>query len=202
MGKRWIRDKKRDYYYRKAKSEDYRSRAAFKLKQLNRKFRVIGRGDRVLDLGAAPGGWTQVARELVGRNGLVLGVDLVKIEEFSSSKVLTLRGDFTKKETLLDIKALMPVADVVISDASPDISGVWDIDQFKSAELCRRVLAICNEVLRPGGHLLFKVFQGEDARGLVAEVKDNFHYTKVTKPRASRSQSSEVYVVGKGYKKI
>jgi 23S rRNA (uridine2552-2'-O)-methyltransferase len=202
MGKRWIRDRKKDHYYRKAKAEHYRSRAAFKLKQLNKKFKLIRRGYRVLDLGAAPGGWTQAAREIVGEEGCVLGVDLEWIEEFPFDNVLTLQGDFTKKATLLEIKELMPAVDAVISDASPDISGVWDIDQFRSVELCRSVLGICGDVLKPGGTFLVKVFQGEAVNEFMAEVKGSFSYTKTTKPKASRSRSAEVYIVGKGYKKF
>ena len=201
MGKRWIRDRKKDHYYRKAKAEHYRSRAAFKLKQLNKKFKLMRRGDRVSDLGASPGGWIQAAREIVGEEGFVLGVDLTQIEEFPFDNVQTLEGDFTKKATLLEIKEIMPAADVVISDASPDISGVWNIDQFRSVELCYSVLEICEDVLKPKGNLLVKVFQGEAVSKFMAEVKDSFSYTKTTKPRASRSRSAEVYVVGKGYKK-
>lgn len=202
MGKRWLRDRKRDHYYRKAKAEDYRSRAAFKLKQLNKKFKLMRRGDRVLDLGAAPGGWTQVARELVGEVGFVLGIDLARMEELAFDNVRTLQGDFTEKGTSLKIKELMPQADIVISDASPDISGVWDIDQFRSVELCKGALKICREVLNPGGNFLVKVFQGEDVVDFVSEVKVNFSYTKTTKPKASRSRSAEVYIIGKGYKKL
>ncbi len=201
MGKRWIRDRKKDHYYKKAKAEQYRSRAAFKLKQLNKKFKLMRGGNRILDLGASPGGWTQVAGEIVGETGFVLGVDLARIEEFPSDNVRTLQGDFTKKATLSEIKELMPAADVVISDASPDISGVWDIDQFRSVELCRSVLEICRDVLKPKGNLLVKVFQGEAVNEFIAEVKDHFAYAKTTKPRASRSRSAEVYIVGKGYKK-
>jgi 23S rRNA (uridine2552-2'-O)-methyltransferase len=199
MGKRWQRDKKRDYYYRKAKAEEYRSRAAFKLKQLNRKFNLIRKGDVVVDLGAAPGGWMQVAREIVGEEGYVLGVDIAVIEEFPFDNVTSIRGDFTTRATAEKIKEAVKQASVVISDASPSISGVWSIDHYRSIELCRHALRLCREILRPGGSFLVKVFQGEALEDFVKEMKKNFGYVKVTKPKASRSKSSEVYLIGKRF---
>ena len=197
MTKRWIKDRKKDYYYKKAKAEDYRSRAAFKLKQLNEKFRLIKRGDRVLDLGAAPGGWMQVTREIVGREGFVVGVDIEHIQDFGVENLKAIRGDFTKGETVDEIKAALPKADVVISDASPDISGVWDIDHFRSVELCRSALKIAKEVLKPGGNFLVKIFQGGEAEEFFREVKKEFSYVKMTKPKASKNRSSEMYIIGK-----
>lgn len=198
MGRRWIKEKKREYYYRKAKAEQYRSRAAFKLKQLNEKFSVVKRGDYVLDLGAAPGGWMQVAGDIVGKEGFVLGVDLQRIKEFEEPKLKALQGDFTAKETLEKIKALLPRCDAIISDASPDISGVWDIDHVRSVELCRSVLAIARGLLAPKGNLLIKIFQGELISEFVSEVKKEFEFVKLTKPKASRAQSAEMYLVAKG----
>ncbi len=193
------RDRK-DYYYKKAKREKYRSRASYKLKQINAKYKLIRRGDKVLDLGAAPGGWTQVAREIVNSNGLVVAIDLQKIKKFEHENVITLQGDFTKKETIEKIKGIAQSFDVIISDASPSISGVWDIDHFRSIELCRRVLEIAKEVLKPGGNLLVKVFQGSEINNFVNEVRKNFKYVKITKPKASRKKSAEIYVVAKGFK--
>jgi 23S rRNA (uridine2552-2'-O)-methyltransferase len=189
----------RDYYYKKAKKEKYRSRAAYKLKQLNKKFGLIKKGDKVLDLGAAPGGWMQVSRELIGDEGFVLGVDLKEIKEFPQENVKTILGDFTKKETFEEIKSIMPRADVVISDASPEISGAWDIDHFRSVELCRNALEISKKILRPGGNLLLKIFQGKEAQEFFEEVKKNFRYTKRTKPKASRGKSAEIYIIAKGF---
>jgi 23S rRNA (uridine2552-2'-O)-methyltransferase len=199
MGKRWIRNKKKDYYYRRAKAEEYRSRAAFKLKQLNKKFRLIKKGDAVVDLGAAPGGWMQVARELVGDRGFVLGVDIARIEPFPVENIAIIRGDFTSPEVVDEIVEAVGRADVLISDASPDISGVWSIDHFRSLELAAQALELCRKVLRPGGNFLVKVFQGEGLEDFVREVRKNFGYVKVTKPRASRSKSSEVYIIGKKF---
>ncbi|MBI4344035.1 MAG: RlmE family RNA methyltransferase [Euryarchaeota archaeon] len=198
MGRRWVKEKKREYYYRKAKAEAYRSRAAYKLLQLNRKFGLIREGNRVLDLGAAPGGWMQVAGEAVGPKGLVVGVDLQGMEPFPGENMIALRGDFTTQGTLEEIRRCMPQADVVISDASPDISGVWEIDHVRSIELCRTALTVARGILKPGGNFLAKVFQGAEVEAFLKEVKAAFQYVKMTKPQASRSQSAEMYIVAKG----
>jgi 23S rRNA (uridine2552-2'-O)-methyltransferase len=189
---------KKDYYYRKAKKERYRSRAAFKLKQLNEKFRIVKKGGVVLDLGAAPGGWMQVLREIVAEEGFVLGVDLDDIKPFKFENIKAIKGDFTKDEVAGEIKKIIGSADVVVSDASPDISGVWDVDHFRSVELSRSALSIARDILKPGGNFLVKVFQGGETEDFFREVKGAFSYTKRTKPRASRDQSSEIYIVAKG----
>lgn len=189
---------KKDYYYRKAKKERYRSRAAFKLKQLNEKFRIVKKGGVVLDLGAAPGGWMQVLREIVADEGLVVGVDLDDIRPFKFENIKAIKGDFTKDEVAGEIKKIIDSADAVVSDASPDISGVWDVDHFRSVELSRSALSIARDILKPGGNFLVKVFQGGETEDFFREVKGTFSYTKRTKPRASRDQSSEIYIVAKG----
>lgn len=189
----------KDYYYKKAKKEKYRSRASYKLKQINAKYKLIKNGDKVLDLGAAPGGWTQVAREVVGSNGLVVAVDLQEIKSFENENIIILQGDFTEAKTLERIKDISQSYDVIISDASPKISGVWDIDHFRSIELCENVLKIAKEVLKPGGNLVVKVFQGSEIDNFIKKVRRSFKYVKVTKPKASRKKSSEVYVIGKGF---
>ena len=202
MSKRWLRGRKKDYYYKKAKSDEYRSRASFKLKQINKKFKIIIEKDHVLDLGAAPGGWTQLTHEIVGNDGFILSVDLAKIDSFQSNNVVTLQRDFTKNSTLNTIIKIISKPDVIISDASPDISGVWGIDHFRSIELCREVFKICNKILKPNGNLLIKVFQGELINEFINELKSQFKYAKTTKPKASRLRSAEVYIVCKGYKKL
>lgn len=189
---------KKDYYYRKAKKKRYRSRAAFKLKQLNEKFRIVKKGGTVLDLGAAPGGWMQVLREIVADEGLVVGVDLDDIRPFKFENIKAIKGDFTKDEVAGEIKKIIDSADAVVSDASPDISGVWDVDHFRSVELSRSALSIARDILKPGGNFLVKVFQGGETEDFFREVKGTFSYTKRTKPRASRDQSSEIYIVAKG----
>lgn len=191
---------RKDYYYKRAKQEKYRSRASYKLKQLNGKFKIIKKGHTALDLGAAPGGWMQVTREFVGSDGFVLGVDLNEIKPLESPNTMSIKGDFTTPEVIEQIKEKIEKADVVISDASPDISGVWDIDHLRSVELSRSALRLAKDVLKPGGNFLVKVFQGREVDEFYKEVKAAFNYSKRTKPKASRDASSEIYIVGKGLK--
>ena len=200
LGKRWVSERKREHFYRMAKREGYRSRAAFKIKQLDRRYGLLRKRDVVVDLGAAPGGWLQAAREAVGDHGFVLGVDLQPIAKLPYENVSTLVADITKPETRELIKAALPrSANIVISDASPSISGVWGVDHLRSIELARAALGIA-EVLAPGGKLLVKVFQGESLDEFLSEVKQGFEFVKVSKPIASRKGSAEVYVIAKGFK--
>lgn len=200
MGKRWQNERKKEYFYKKAKKEGYRSRAAFKLEQLDEKYDLIKEGDVILDMGAAPGGWLQVAREHVGESGFVLGVDLERIEGLDYENVVTIEGDITEEETVDRMRKIVPDSpDVVVSDASPDISGVWDIDHARSVELARATLEISRKVLKPGGNVLIKVFQGESFEDFLRDVKKEFEFAKSSKPKASRDESAEIYVIGKGF---
>jgi 23S rRNA (uridine2552-2'-O)-methyltransferase len=198
MGKKWRADRKKDFFYKKAKADNYRSRASFKLLQINKKFRLIKKGDYVLDLGAAPGGWMQVAREVVGDRGRVVGVDLEEIMGFEEDNINLIQGDINDPEIIERIKGLSQVFDVVISDASPDISGAWDVDHFNSIALAQSALNISRSLLKEGGNFLVKVFQGDLLDGFVSEVKKEFEFNRRAKPEASRKQSAEVYVVGCG----
>ena len=190
------REREREPYYRAAKRLGYRSRAAFKLKQLDRRYKLLKRGDVVVDLGAAPGGWLQVARERVGAEGFVLGVDLQPIAKLPYDNVATLVADITDPSTPeLILQNLPHPANALISDASPKISGVWTVDHTRSIELGRAVLAIAERMLAPDGKLLIKVFQGEFFESFVNEVKKRFEFVKVSKPPASRKGSAEAYVI-------
>lgn len=202
MGRRWQLERRRDYYYRQAKLESYRSRASYKLKQLNQRYHLLRRGDVVVDLGAAPGGWMQVALEAVGGTGFVLGVDLQRIEEFPNKNAVTMAADFTDPAVVEKIREKLPrPADVVISDASPSISGVWDLDQARSAELVKSALVVAERVLVPGGNFLAKVFQGALMDDLLKQIKEKFEFVKISKPQASRKGSAEVYIIGKGFRR-
>ncbi|MDI6643199.1 MAG: RlmE family RNA methyltransferase [Candidatus Hodarchaeaceae archaeon] len=195
------RERKLEHFYRKAKELKLRSRAAFKLKQLDNRYNMLRRGDVVVDLGAAPGGWLQVAREKVGREGAVLGVDLQPIAKLPHENVKTLVADITDPSVPDLIRQNLPrQADVVLSDASPKISGVWSVDHIRSIDLARAALAIAERVLTPGGKLLVKVFQGELFEKIVGEARERFELVKVSKPLASRKGSAEVYVIAKGFK--
>jgi 23S rRNA (uridine2552-2'-O)-methyltransferase len=184
----------KDHYYRKAKEEGYRARSAYKLLQINEKFHLIKKGDSVVDLGAAPGGWLQVAKELSG--GTVIGVDLEKIDPIPG--VLTFQADITKDETLDLIKGTIGGdADVVICDAAPNLSGAWDVDHSRSVDLARSALKIARRVLKPGGNFLVKVFQGDTFLNYLAEVKREFEKSQAHSPAASRKESAETYVICK-----
>ncbi len=184
-----------------AKRVGYRSRAAYKLKQLNKRYGLLRRGDVVVDLGAAPGGWLQAAREEVGDNGFVLGVDLQPIAKLRYENVATIVADVGAQTTPELIKAKLPrAADIVVSDASPSISGVWEVDHARSIELAKAALGIAGEVLAKGGKILIKVFQGEMLDEFLTEARERFEFVKISKPIASRKGSAEVYVIGKGFK--
>ena len=195
-----MRERKRDLYYRLAKRHGFRSRAAYKLKQIQKKYRIISSGDVVVDLGAAPGGWMQVARELVGEGGFVLGVDLREVTPLGYENTATIKADVTEPDTPKRILDALPrKADVVLSDLAPNVSGIWELDHVRQIELAEAALKIARGVLKPGGNVLIKVFQGELMDGLVRKVKRHFRRVKLVKPKASRSRSAEIYVLGFGF---
>ena len=197
MPKAWMQERKRDYYYRKAKEEKYRSRAAYKLFQAVEKYHFIKEGDVVVDLGAAPGGWTQAARKIVGAEGFVLGVDLKPMEPFPEKNVRTIVGDITGPDAVKQILGMLPrKADAVISDVSPNISGIWELDHARQIDLAERALEIALETLKPGGNFFVKVFQGDMLNDFIGMVKRHFEDVKMIKPKASRAKSSEIFILG------
>jgi len=197
LPKAWLQDRKRDYYYKKAKEEKYRSRASYKLLQAVNKYHFIKDADVILDLGAAPGGWLQAARKNVGSKGFVLGVDLRPIEPFDESNVHTIVGDIEDEDTLHEILELLPKrSDAVISDASPNISGVWEVDHARQMGLAIKALDIALETLRPEGSFFVKVFQGDMLDDFMEKVKNHFQTVKIVKPEASRGKSSELFILG------
>jgi 23S rRNA (uridine2552-2'-O)-methyltransferase len=198
----WNKERKNEEYYKKAKKQDYRSRASFKLLQLNRKYKIIKKGDSVVDLGAAPGGWSQVALETVGEDGLVVAVDLNRMKSFPEENFWSIKGDFTHEETLDEIKrTLQGKAQVIISDAAPQLSGIKDLDQIRSIDLARTVLQISDNILKYKGNIIMKVFQGEGYPELLKDIKLNFQTVRTTKPPSSRKKSGEMYVVGRGFRR-
>lgn len=197
----WVQDRKRDYYYKKAKQEKYRSRAAYKLFQTIKKYGFIEYGDVVVDLGAAPGGWIQAARKTVGNKGFVLGIDLKPIEPFTQPYVRTMICDITDKETVTQILEMLPrKADTVISDAAPNISGIWEVDHARQMDLAQKALEIAKEVLKPSGSFFVKVFQGDMLNDFLQKVKQNFVNVVIVKPEASRSKSAELFILGRSLK--
>lgn len=184
---------RRDYYYRKAKEEGYRSRAAYKLKHINKRFGIIKKGDTVVDLGAAPGGWLQVAKQLSG--GKVVGVDIHSIKKING--VVTIKGDIRLSSTVEKIKEEIDKADVVICDAAPDLSGNWSYDHARSMDIAISALECAVKLLRPKGVFVVKVFQGDMYVDFIKMVRKYFAKVKAFSPEASRKHSAEMYVIGK-----
>jgi len=201
LPKAWIRDRKQEYYYKKAKAENYRSRATYKLVQANEKYKFIKRNDVVVDLGAAPGGWIQAARKMTGKHGFVLGVDLKPIEPFTQEYIRTIIADLTEPDIVQQIRSFLPrEADVVISDAAPNITGVWEVDHARQIDLATKALGIAQCLLRPSGNFFVKVFQGNQLDDFLQTLKASFDTVKIVKPQASRAKSSEMYILGLGLK--
>jgi 23S rRNA (uridine2552-2'-O)-methyltransferase len=202
LPKAWIQDRKRDYYYKKAKQEMYRSRAAYKLTEAIKRYHFIEFGDVVLDLGAAPGGWMQSARRAVGNRGFILGVDLKSIEPFPQPYVRTIICDITEPEAVQQILEMLPrEADAVISDASPNISGIWEVDHARQIDLSQQALEIALQTLKPSGNFFVKVFQGDMLNDFIQKVKQHFETVIVVKPKASRPKSSEIFLLARCLKR-
>jgi len=199
---RWHREKKRERYYKEAKRLGYRARSAFKLKQIQKRFSVFSKEDIVIDLGAAPGGWSQVAKEVVGKRGIVIGADILPIKPLDN--VQFIQGDITDNETVEEIKQILndTKADVVLSDMSPDISGNYSVDQARSLWLCERALEVAEQVLHHSGMFVCKIFEGEDTREFIEKVKHCFSSVRTFTPDASRKSSSEIYIIAKSLKDI
>lgn len=199
LTKKWLRERERDPYYRRAKKEGFRSRAIYKLFQISDKYHLIKTGDVVIDLGSFPGGWIQGARMLVGRKGYVVGIDLKPIHPFPWPNVKTLVGDIMQIDVANILKMLPRKADVIISDVSPNISGIWEVDHAKQIDVARASFNLTNTLLRKGGNLLVKTFQGEFFKNLLEEVKERFSFVGIFKPKASKKRSAEVYIVALKY---
>jgi len=201
LPKAWLNERKNEYYFKKAKEENYRSRSTYKLVQANEKYGFIQRNNIVVDLGAAPGGWIQAARKMTGKNGFVLGIDLKPIEPFTQEYIRTIIADFTELGTIDIIMSFLPrKADVVLCDAAPNITGVWEVDHARQIDLAEKALEIAQCVLRPSGSFFVKVFEGELLNDFMQTVKTLFGEVKLVKPQASRQQSSEMYLLALGLK--
>jgi 23S rRNA (uridine2552-2'-O)-methyltransferase len=196
---RWYTEKKREHYYKQAKQTGYRARSAFKLLQINNKFNIIKKDDVVIDLGAAPGGWSQVAKKIVGENGTVIGIDLSSIKAIEG--IIFLRGDMTQEESITRLRQVIAdkEADVIISDMSPNISGNYSVDQARSVFLCEQALKTANILLKKNGNFICKIFEGEDLKDLLEKIKSMFITVKQFNPPASRKTSSEVYIIAKSF---
>jgi 23S rRNA (uridine2552-2'-O)-methyltransferase len=197
MTGRWLSEHKQEKYYRLAKKLDYRSRASFKLIQMDDRFGIFREGDSVVDLGASPGGWLQVAKERVG-DGKVIGVDLRPIRPIEG--VITIRGDITVKETMdALLEKFGGKADIVLSDMAPNVGGHYSTDHARSVHLCTYAIDVADNILKKNGKMVVKVFMGDMFPSLKDEMEKRFRDVKVHSPDATRATSSEVYIVAKGF---
>ena len=198
--KQWLKEHFDDVYVRRSQEEGYRSRASFKLLEMQEQDRLIKPGMTVVDLGAAPGGWSQVAATLVGSKGKVIASDILPIDSLPG--VDFLQGDFTEQDVLERLLGMLNenVADLVISDMAPNMSGMRDIDLPRVMYLAELALDLARTVLKHGGGFLVKVFHGEGYENLSSELKISFDSLKVRKPKASRARSSEIYLLAAGFR--
>lgn len=198
--KQWLRRHVTDPYVHKAKAQGYRSRAAFKLLEIDGKERLLKPGARVVDLGAAPGGWSQVAIEKVGTGGVVVAVDLLELAPIRG--VIVLKGDVRDPDVRNRVVEALGgrKADVVLADLSPNLSGIAAVDQARAAELVRTAIDFCREHLVPDGKFLTKAFHGESFDELRAELFSAFRSVQTLKPSASRGESRETYLLARGLK--
>ena len=197
---RWLQEHLSDPYVKMAKEQGYRSRACFKLLELQKKDKLMRKGMTVVDLGAAPGGWSQVAAELVGDSGSVVSSDILPMDGIVGVEFV--QGDFTEEAVLNKILNVMggAAADLVISDMAPNMSGNGAVDQPASMYLVERALDMARQVLKPKGVFVAKVFQGEGFDEYVRNVRTSFDKVITRKPAASRPRSREVYILGRGFK--
>ncbi len=199
-GGSWRERQERDPYVKRARAEGWRSRAVYKLEQIDKKERLFKKGMVILDLGSAPGSWSQYATEKLDGDATIVAVDLLEMDALPC--VDFIQGDFREDDILeaLQQKLSDRHADLVMSDMAPNISGNRAIDQPRSMYLVELALDVCNDVLKPGGAFVCKLFQGEGADAFIATARQRFQRVKVMKPEASRSGSREVYLVALGFR--
>jgi 23S rRNA (uridine2552-2'-O)-methyltransferase len=198
--KKWLDEHVNDPYVKKAQADGYRSRASYKLLEINEKDKLITPGSTVMDLGAAPGGWSQIIAPIIGDNGTLIASDILHMESIRGATFI--QGDFTEEAVynqILEALNEKPV-DVVVSDMAPNLSGVNTTDQYASIYLVELALDMARNVLKPGGNFCAKVFQGVGYEEYVKDVRTSFNKVVVRKPAASRPRSREVYIVAKGFK--
>ena len=200
MPSEWLRQRRKDQFHRLARAKGFRSRASFKLLQITNRYHFLKPGQRVLDFGAAPGGWLQAARQVVGNTGFVFGVDIQPITALPFRNVSTMVGDITKPEIVDEIKKNAGLSfDVVLSDLAPNVSGVWEVDHARQIELARCAVKVGGMLLRASGNMLVKVFQGSEVKEFQDEMRSLFREFRIVKPPASRPESAELYFLGLGF---
>ena len=197
---RWLAEHASDPYVKRAHEEGWRSRAAFKLEEIQRTDRLLRPGITVVDLGAAPGGWSQYAARLLAGKGRVIALDVLEMPALPGVEFI--QGDFTEPDVLERLEAALGGSrvDLVMSDMAPNMMGISDVDHDRSMYLVDLAVEFASKALRPGGDLLMKVFQGREFQPLLARLRKEFDTVKLRKPGASRARSSEVYVLARGYR--
>ncbi len=195
--RRWLDEARRDHYRKKAKEEGYRSRAAYKLLEAQKKYEFLRRGDIVVDLGAWPGGMSQAASRLVGPEGIVVAIDRREFDEFAEKNIITLQLDILEDDVVSEVSKILDgkQADVLISDASPRFTGIRDIDVLRQYELTVKSYEIARDLVRRGGSIMLKAFDCEDLRGLELKLRREYGFVKRFIPRAKRKTSSELYLI-------
>lgn len=196
--------KVQDHYFNKAKKENYPARSVYKLEEAQKKFRLIKKGDTVLDFGCFPGSWSIYAAKLAGPDGLVVGIDLqegTKVSVSGGAEIIWFCEDIYSGDIVAKVQEIRKSYRTVLSDMAPRTSGNKWVDQQQSLNLARRVLELATDLLQRDGNLYVKVFEGEDFREFVETVRNSFKTVKIVKPRSSRSESREVFVLGMGYRK-
>ncbi|MBT4161804.1 MAG: 23S rRNA methyltransferase [Gammaproteobacteria bacterium] len=197
---RWLEEHEKDEYVLRARREGYRSRACYKLIEIDDKYKLLKPGMTVVDLGAAPGGWTQVAVGKVGSRGLVIGLDILDMEPLDGAHLI--QADFTSDKALEMLMSTLDgrLVDLVISDMAPNLSGMKEIDQPRAMYLVELAVDLAKSVLKPGGAFLSKCFEGSGINEARSEITSQFKQLSNIKPKASRGKSREVYLLGRGYK--
>ena len=189
---------KRDFYWKKAKEESYPSRAVFKLKEINDKYKLFKRGDKVLDLGSSPGSWLMYIAKEIGPKGKAVGLDIENLKIGIGENVLFFKKDVFKDE-IFSCQALKDKFDSVVSDLAPKTSGIKFTDSEKSLELSQKALEIAKAVLKEKGNFLCKIFEGEETQNFLKEIKKNFEFIKKFRPKATPRGSKEIYIIAKNF---
>lgn len=192
--------KVKDFYFKKAKKENHLARSIYKLEEIDKKYNIFKKGQSVIDLGCSPGSWLEYAFRKVGKSGIVFGIDLKEVKRQFPKNVKIIEGDIYDydnfKRVINETSILPNKFDIVMSDMAPNTSGQKDIDAYRSYELCVQGLKVCEQFLKIGGHFITKIFMGEDFKTFLDIVKISFEKHKVYKPKSSRSESVETYIIG------
>jgi 23S rRNA (uridine2552-2'-O)-methyltransferase len=192
----------KDFFFKQAKKENYAARSVFKLEEMDAKFQMLKPGQKVLDLGCAPGSWAQYASKRIGPKGRLVGIDLQKVK-FSLPNAIFFEGDaFSEGLLELALSEVDGIFDIVLSDMAPKTTGVRVQDQERSLTLCRSALEVCRKYLRPGGRFVVKIFQSGDSPEFVKEMKEVFERVEIARPKSVRSQSFEIYILGMRKKSV